>query len=167
MEVLGPLGLVPWSMANLLSIKGEHGVLTNIVDTITPTMDVWELLARPNAREVVSQNVATAAKGPVVFSSLNPTAGQCWLVSGFGWTATMAAGDSLRARGILVGTQGQGLRQITDENTGTAGIVLASYLRVAPFILYSGESLQVFAHDLVTAGNITIGATATIYRFHA
>jgi hypothetical protein len=164
---LGPLGLVPWSLGNMFSLKGEHGVLQNILDTVHPTLDVLDFLAAPNAREVVSQSVATNAKGPIVYSLLNPTIGECWLVRGFGFSATLIAGDALRARGIVIGNLGQGIKQITDENTGTAGITVSSYLRVPPFILYSGESLSVFVTDITSATTIAIAASATILRFHS
>jgi hypothetical protein len=164
---LGPLGIVPWSLGNLLAIKGEPGVIQSILDTLYPTLDALPFIAGPNCRETVAQTVAVNAKGSFTFNNLNPTQGEAWLINGLGFTSTLAAGDSLRGQLILQGEAGQGMRQLTDQDTGTAGIVLAKQLRVDPFVLYPGQIISFFANDFTSAGTINVGATATIFRFHS
>lgn len=168
MNELRPLGIVPWSLGNLLGIKGEPGILQGVLDTITPTLDMLEFLAGPNCREVVTQSVNITGKGSFTYSNLNPVQGEAWLVYGAAFSsANLAVGDALRGQLLVQGEGGQGIRQITDQDTGTSGITLAKQMRVPSFVLYPGQIIAFFANDWTSAGSIAVGVSVTIFRFHS
>jgi hypothetical protein len=170
----GAITTFPQGLLSLLGIKNDGKYPQSLADSYVPTFDMLNWMALANARELVQDQPTafstTGVKAGATGTLLVP-AGQVWLACGINYQVSVTATDMLAGAVCLIrgfGAQSQQFNQaplLRSSPTDAAQASSFQSVLTGPLLLFPGDSVAFYAHDLTTAGTLQGFLSAIIFRF--
>ena len=164
----GPTANLPHGIFDLLGIKAGN-YPNQLVESIRPTLDLWELLSASNAlEEVAGSNAFGSGSFSGGFALLPVPQGEIWLVKGFSITAQTGPAEQFVFKPCLLANH-NGLVNTPYRSWDVTGVTVATasiYVGTStgPFFLGPGEAIGLALQTCITAATITATARAYIQR---